>query len=313
MSGMRRIGTGEGKEVASEQNRSDCRASGAEERAMDGASGTKERAMNRVPGTTTMDRVQVRQVFAEYTAGYDLSDPKIALKAEHTYKVAELCEEIARSLELGERDVDLAWLSGMWHDIGRFEQVRRYGTFLDAVSVNHAALSADILFHDGLAGRFAPAVGLSEEERALLERAVRLHNVFALPEGLSERERMFCQILRDADKIDILRVNVQTPLSEIYDDPIEEIRQEEISDATFADLQEHHTVLHANRKSTMDRLVSHAGLVYGLVYPKSVALVREQGYLRELLSFASDNPRTRERLSQIGQEVQDWISAVLQE
>ena len=34
--------------------------------------------------------------FNSYVARYDVSDERIALKAEHTYEVAELCDEIAR-------------------------------------------------------------------------------------------------------------------------------------------------------------------------------------------------------------------------
>ena len=55
----------------------------------------------------------------------------IILKKEHTYRVANLSEKIARSIsdiyDLSEGDVDLAWIIGMFHDIGRFEQVKRYG------------------------------------------------------------------------------------------------------------------------------------------------------------------------------------------
>ena len=79
-----------------------------------------------------INRVNVREQFESYIAPYDLSDPKIRLKAEHTYRVAELCARIAASLSVPAEDEDLAWLLGMLHDIGRFEQVRRYGTFVDA-------------------------------------------------------------------------------------------------------------------------------------------------------------------------------------
>ena len=42
-------------------------------------------------------------------------------------------------------DKDVAWLLGMLHDIGRFEQIRCFGTFNDGMSVDHAELGADIL------------------------------------------------------------------------------------------------------------------------------------------------------------------------
>ena len=57
--------------------------------------------------------------FNSYVARYDASDERIALKVEHTYEVAELCDEIARGEGLSPADVDLAWLCGLLHDIGK--------------------------------------------------------------------------------------------------------------------------------------------------------------------------------------------------
>ena len=97
----------------------------------------------------TIDRARVRSAFLAYTAGYNAQDPKVALKLAHTWRVAALCERIARSLALPAQDVDLAWLSGVLHDVGRFEQLRRYGTFNDAVSIDHALCSTQVLFEQG--------------------------------------------------------------------------------------------------------------------------------------------------------------------
>ena len=47
-------------------------------------------------------------------------------------------------------DPEKAYIVGLLHDIGRFEQVRIYNTFRDAESVNHAQFSADLLFRDGM-------------------------------------------------------------------------------------------------------------------------------------------------------------------
>ena len=87
-----------------------------------------------------IDRERVKNTFAEYTSGYNAADPKIKLKIDHTYRVAELCELIARDLNLDEYETDVAWLTGMLHDVGRFEQIKRYNTFNDAQSVDHANL-----------------------------------------------------------------------------------------------------------------------------------------------------------------------------
>ena len=82
-----------------------------------------------------VDRVHVKKAFAEY-------------------RVAALCERIAKAAGMCAYDVELAWLSGMLHDVGRFEQIKRYNTFSDADSVDHAKFGADLLFKDGLISTF---------------------------------------------------------------------------------------------------------------------------------------------------------------
>lgn len=50
----------------------------------------------------------------------------------------------------------------------------------------------------------------------IVETAIRSHSCFRLDESLDEETLMFCNIIRDADKIDIFKVNIDTPVEEIY-------------------------------------------------------------------------------------------------
>ncbi|MDO4514868.1 MAG: SMP-30/gluconolactonase/LRE family protein [Lachnospiraceae bacterium] len=233
----------------------------------------------------------LQEAFEKYTAAYDLSDPKIKLKVDHTYRVAGMCEEIARSLSLSEEDVTFAWTCGMLHDIGRFEQVRRYGTFMDAKSIDHAQFGADLLFKEGLIrqmlGSYVEAWSLE-----LIEKTIRVHNVFCLPQTLSDREKLFADILRDADKIDILRVNCETPPEEVYNVSTWELRNSEVSEKAREAFKERRCAKRDDRMSAVDYLVGHVCLVFELVFPRSKELVREQGYLSALLNFSSDNEET---------------------
>jgi len=136
------------------------------------------------PEYPEIDREHVEKAFTKYAEGYDLSDVKNKLKYDHTFRVAAMCDAISESLPLEKPRKDLAWLTGMLHDIGRFEQVRRYHTFRDGDSVNHAQLSADILFHDDLIRRFVS----NPSKDALVEKTIRLHNVYILPDSLTEEE-----------------------------------------------------------------------------------------------------------------------------
>lgn len=45
---------------------------------------------------TAIDRDRARAAFKSYTDAYDATNPRIALKIEHTYHVAEACDAVAR-------------------------------------------------------------------------------------------------------------------------------------------------------------------------------------------------------------------------
>ena len=246
---------------------------------------------------------KAEEVFIKYASQYDLEDPKIRLKVDHTLRVASLCERIAHSLQIPEEDVRIAFMTGILHDIGRFEQVRIYHTFRDGLSVNHAHLSADLLFREDLIREYP----VNEKDYPLVENAIRLHNAYRLPDTLSQRERMFCQILRDADKIDILRVNRETPMEEIYDLPTEAFLTSEISDKVFEDLMACRDVNRQNSRTGIDFLMGHIAFAFGLVYPESFRIVKEQGYLDQMLSLESRNEPTRMRMEHVRRKVLEYI------
>ena len=283
-------------------------------------------------------RAEVEKSFHDYTSAYDLGDAKVKLKVDHTFRVAALSDLIAGSLGMTGYDKDLAWLLGILHDIGRFEQIRRYHTFRDALSINHAELSADILFKDGLIKRFidvengsfcdesCPDVhalreglrknGLlpaSSNDYSLIEKAVRLHNVFQLPDDLTEREYRFATVLRDADKLDIVRVNVETPRSTIYNVSENIFLESEISDEVYEAILQCRNLHRNMMKTPADLMLGHVSFVFGLVYPVSVGLMQLQGYLETVLQFPSRNPRTRQRFAEIRKVVHEYMEKRIKE
>lgn len=278
-----------------------------------------------------INRKNVINAFAEYVRNYDLSDEKIKLKIEHTYRVAGLCQRIAESLGLSEPDVDIAWLLGMLHDIGRFEQIRRFGTFNDAQSVDHAEFGADLLFKEGLIRKFAEGYyeecelarsGNEEAEQiiknnehhnkdtGLLEMAIRQHNKYRVKEDLTERQRMFCDILRDADKVDIFKVNADIPMEIIYDVTTEELKSGVISKEVLESFYKRETVLKSVRKSAVDHIVGHISLLFELVYKESYRQAKEQGYVYKLLDFKSDVPEVNAEFDDMRKYVDEFLMEI---
>lgn len=278
-----------------------------------------------------INRENVINAFAEYVRNYDPSDEKIKLKIDHTYRVAGLCQRIAESLGLSEPDVDIAWLLGMLHDIGRFEQIRRFGTFNDVQSVDHAEFGADLLFKEGLIRKFAEGYyeecelarsGNEEAEQiiknnehhnkdtGLLEMAIRQHNKYRVKEDLTERQRMFCDILRDADKVDIFKVNADIPMEIIYDVTTEELKNGVITKEVLESFYKKETVLKSVRRSAVDHIVGHISLLFELVYKESYRQAKEQGYVYKLLDFKSDVPEVNAEFGDMRKYVDEFLMEI---
>ena len=240
-----------------------------------------------------MNRTKAIAVFDEYVSNYDREDPMIYFKIYHSYKVAEIAERIARSLNR-EEVVDFAWLIGLLHDIGRFEQVRRYHTFEDARSVDHAELGSDILFKERLIDRF-PTEMLPEGWQGIAETAIRQHNKLAIPEGLDE----ISYKARNGGKEAVNPENC------------------EISPEVMACVREHRCVPSNVRKSYFDRRVSHCCLAFELVYEESRRIAKEQGYLLRLLNMQDGdggsfgNDEQRRQLALVKKEIEAaWQGAL---
>ena len=247
----------------------------------------------------------IKQVFATYTNNYNPNDPKIALKISHTYRVAEMCREIAKSINMNEEEQQIAWAAGMLHDIGRFEQIRIYNTFIDAISVDHAEFGADLLF---TGERFISSFIEDRQYDTQLEIAIREQNKFRVREGLDDKTHAFCDILRDADKIDIFRVNIETPMEEIYNTTSEAMKNAQVSEKVMEQVQAHQTVTRDVRKSAIDSLIGHMALTFELVFPLSRKLALEQGYLMKLFEFQSDNEVTKKAIIETKNEVLGFLN-----
>lgn len=84
------------------------------------------------------------KLFDDYVKKYDFTNEKIELKYHHSYRVQALSEMIAKDLKMNERDMYLASIIGLFHDIARFKQITEYNTFLDSISFDHGDVGADI-------------------------------------------------------------------------------------------------------------------------------------------------------------------------
>ena len=141
------------------------------------------------------------------------------LKRAHTAFVVRNAEAIADGEGFSEEEREVALAAALLHDTGRYEQLRRYDTFRDSDSVDHAVFSHDIVVEKGwldkVLGESKSEVEVVQWKDAIL-KAVLYHNRRDLPKEIENplfdydsRLRLThiaAHTVRDADKLDIFRV-----------------------------------------------------------------------------------------------------------
>ena len=224
---------------------------------------------------------------------------------EHIYRVLYTALDIAAY----EQDVDYEILitACLLHDIGRFEQLRRFHTFVDSQSIDHAHFGVELLFQDGLLARFVDNSGENEE---LIKKAIYWHSAFRIDPQLNDREMLFAKVIRDADKIDILKVATDFPLEEIYNVATEQIHAHLITEEVMQQFRQKQAIFRDTKKVPIDNLAGHIALVFELEFPQSYEIVKEQGYLDRLLAFQNPNEGLMLQFQEMRQIMQEHLQAM---
>lgn len=225
-----------------------------------------------------IDLKKAEQALNEYVSHYDDEDAKIVLKKQHIKRVRQEAKEIAQYLKLGEEDTKLAELIGLLHDVGRFEQIKRYHTFSDRNSVDHADLGLEILFQDGYIHKFIQ----DDQYDSIVYKAIHNHNKYRIEEGLTQQELLQSKIIRDADKIDILKLKVAEPLETFFNK--EEMEHESISEEVYQQFLKCQTINRDIVKTAMDMWVVDIAFIFDLYYPISLKKIKENGYIHDLIT-----------------------------
>jgi len=209
------------------------------------------------------------------------------VKEIHTRHVCENMAILTGSMGLSDGERLTAEAIALFHDVGRFEQYRRFSTFRDDISINHGTLGVRVLTENNVLSSIAP------EERRTILQGVAIHNVYRLPGNIGGGDLLFARLIRDADKLDIWRVFV-----EFYRQPEEE--RASAAGLGFPDLPGcSPEVLECLRNREMVRLSAVKSLndfkllqlswVFDLNFPASFRIALERGLIRDLSGTLSED------------------------
>ncbi|BBO87317.1 HD domain-containing protein [Desulfosarcina ovata] len=222
----------------------------------------------------------------DFLTGDAEADGPHTLKIDHTARVCENICHLARSIGMTERQQRMAEAVGLFHDVGRFEQYQRFGTFNDHKSVNHAALGVKVLETANVLDR------LDGDRRALLLDAIRFHNAPALPGNKPAETTLFMRLIRDADKLDIWKVfadyyrHDQVPepaiVQYLADTPA-------CSDAIIDAIGQHRMAKFQHMRSINDFKLLQLSWVFDIQFIETLVQAGKRGDLRVIADSLPDN------------------------
>lgn len=215
--------------------------------------------------------------------------PDAHLKYDHSHRVAKNCRWIAEKLRWPESDLRLGEAVGLFHDIGRFLQLKKHGSMDDQTTQDHGELGWKILDQDST----LPA--LDQQTREQLFAAVRYHNRRHLPAGLEPEQSRFLHLVRDSDKLDIytvfsteMRRDRGAAITRLW--PRLQPDHGKLNPALLEEYLTNRDCSYNNVLTLTDFSLVLLSWVYAFNYQPSYTFLAEQGNLEEVIQFFPSNP-----------------------
>lgn len=227
-----------------------------------------------------IDILKAQEVFKEYLKQYDETDDKIALKIRHTYNVLNTSEYIAKELKLDKENIDLAKLIALLHDIGRFEQLKKFDSYNDTDEMDHAEYGIKILFQNNLIRDFIK----DNKYDSIIYKSIKNHNKYKIEDGLEEDELLHSKLIRDSDKIDNFRVKEKESFEALFEISENEFVKEKITDEIYKDFMDCKLVLSKKTVTHMDEWVSYLAFIFDYNFMESIKYVKEKDYINKIVN-----------------------------
>lgn len=230
-----------------------------------------------------------------------IDNPRVQMKVGHIIRVAENCKKLATNLKLTEEQIQLAELIGLLHDIGRFEQYK----ILDEnkkEKFDHGEAGVEVLKKDNYIRKYIEEDTYDD----IIYAAVYEHNKYQLSEGLSQEKELFCKIIRDADKLDLIYEGAV-----IYWEEPERMKQVEegrLSEKMLEDVYQKRLADGRNKISETDQILRFASYVFDINFSYSFKVLQENEYVSKMIDkFHYQIPETKDQMMRVKKIVNEYI------
>ena len=243
---------------------------------------------------------KAKEEFIKYTQNYDLKNEHIKGKQLHSLRVMEISKQIAERMGLQQKEIDLATLIGLLHDIARFEQFTQFKTYKDLQSFDHGDVGAEILNND-----IRKYVDTKEYDEIII-KAVKNHNKFKIEEGLNEKEELFAKMVRDADKIDIFYESVEM----FWKGREQEVNNSVISQEVIYQIENFSQTKRKLNETPIDNIMRVIAFIFDMNYKVSFKILKEENYINKILDrYDLKNQYTKQSVVEIRKIANKYIES----
>ena len=255
-----------------------------------------------------MNLEKAKEEFLKFVRNYDEKNSRINLKMEHSLRVMNISKKIAENLGLTKEKIELATLIGLLHDIGRFEQVKRYNTFSDFMSIDHGNLGVEILQKDNYIRKYIEENKYDE----IILKAIKNHNKYAIEKGLNEEEVLFSKIIRDADKLDIFYESVTLFWQE--EEKLEKVENSIVTKEVLDQFNRKILVDRQKRLSDVDHVVGMISFIFDINFKYSFQTLQKEDYVEKMIRrFKFKSKETQDTIETINKLVDEYIKERLRD
>ena len=243
--------------------------------------------------------------FDRYLSGFDRDNEKIRLKIIHTDEVVLCAGEIARRMNLTQEDRELAEVIALLHDIGRFEQVKKYNSF-EPCTMDHAHFGVDLLFGSDIP--WIRSFVESNQWDEIIREAIGRHSDYSVGYIEDERVLLHAKLIRDADKLDNCRVKLVDDMRILVGMDAQEVGIQPVTDIVFHACMDGKSVRSADRITKMDYWVSYIAYFFDINFRETFQIIKENDYVNRIIDRVPyTNPDTRGKMEQLRRMVNNYI------
>jgi HD superfamily phosphohydrolase YqeK len=230
-------------------------------------------------------------------------DKNILLKIEHSLLVQQECRWLAEAEKFSPRMATLIEICGLFHDIGRFEQLREFNTFVDCKSIDHGNLGREVMIKTKM------LAALPEKDRNIILSATKNHNKRMLADGFDEETLLVVKAVRDADKLDIMRVLLNEYAKGKLDETVILHLEESdtISPKVLVHLEQGENPNIADFRTLTDFKLAQLAWIYDLNFKHSRCEFKKRKFYEQITNLLPDIPQ----VNKLCKQMLDYLNAAI--